>query len=98
MSAHLSLYQQLSTLHDQMAEAAFAQNWDGLVQLERKCAELTHALQKTTSVVFSPEERHLAAALIRHILEKQAFIRNEVESWRTDATPLLATLNSTRST
>jgi len=93
MPSQLALYQQLSTLHDEMADAALLLDWDKLIHLERQSAELTQALQNATAPAIAHEEREGTAALIRHIVEKQALIRDEIKAWRQDATPLLAVLN-----
>lgn len=93
MTSPLALYQQLSALHDEMADAAFALDWDKLILLERQSTELTQALQKTRSQIANADERRRTADLIRHIVEKQNRIREEIKVWKDDATPLLAVLN-----
>ena len=96
MPSQLALYEQLSGLHDEMADAAFALDWDKLIRLERQSAELTQALQKAAAPAISREERDHTATLIRHIVEKQTLIRDEIKAWREDATPLLAVMNRSR--
>lgn len=93
MPSQLALYEQLNTLHEAMAEAAFALEWDRLILLEQRSAELTAALQKSVTQTPLEAERHLAAALIQDILKKQALIRDEIKIWQDDTRPLLAVLN-----
>lgn len=92
MPFQIALYQQLSALHDEMADAALLLDWDKLIRLERQSAELTQTLQKAPLPV-AREERERTAALIRHIVERQTLIRDEIKAWQQDATPLLAVLN-----
>jgi hypothetical protein len=93
MTSQLALYKKLSVLHDEMADAAFALDWDKLIALERQSAELTLALQKSGIQAADADERLRTADLIRHIVEKQNRIREEIKVWKDDATPLLAVLN-----
>ena len=97
MHSQLARYEQLSALHDQMADAAFALDWDKLILLERQSAEIVLVLQHSSTPIRDQEERRRIAALIQQIVEKQTRIRDEIKVWRDDATPLLATLNSNRS-
>lgn len=93
MPTQLALYEQLSALHETMAEAAFALDWDRLILLEQRSAELTVALQESASQKLSQDEGRVAALLIQRILEKQNLIRDEINVWRGDAQPLLDVLN-----
>ena len=93
MPSLLTLYEQLSALHDQMADAAFLLDWDKVGLIEQKSSEITLALQKFESKIASQDERHRTATLIRHILEKQDVVREEIAVWKADVAPLLAVLN-----
>lgn len=93
MPTQLALYEQLSALHETMAEAALALDWERLILLEQRSAELTAALRESVSQELSQNERHVAALLIQRILEKQNLIRDEINVWRGDAQPLLDVLN-----
>lgn len=93
MPTQLALYEQLSTLHKTMAEAAFALDWDRLILLEQHSSELTVALQQSAQQTLNQDEGRVAALLIQGILEKQDLIRDEINVWRGDAQPLLDVLN-----
>lgn len=93
MPKKLALYEQLSVLHDEMANAAFALEWDKLILLEQKSTKLVQLIEQSASAITEQADREHTKTLIQHILEKQALIRDEIKVWKEDATPLLAVLN-----
>lgn len=78
----LSLYESMSTLSAQMAEAAAACDWDRLVALEQDCADLARHLESNgKSVPLSEAERLRKMQLIRRILADDAEVRRHAEPW-----------------
>jgi len=78
----LSVYESMSALSAQMAQAAAANDWDRLVMLERDCAGLARRLEAERQPVRLTEtERSRKMALIRRILEDDAEVRRHTEPW-----------------
>ena len=65
----LAAYEALSLLTDRMLEAARAQDWDQLVELEKECRRLAEALQTASDAALTLEEQRRKAAIIRKVLE-----------------------------
>jgi flagellar protein FliT len=80
MPTQISLYEEMSALSAQMVDAARANDWDGLVSLERSVAVLREALQKDEdNGNLSEAEREMKTRLIQRILEDDAEIRRHTE-------------------
>lgn len=82
MASQIDLYQEMNALSAGMVEAAQAQDWDRLVALEQSVSALRNELQRDDeSIILSPAERELKAALIQQILDNDAEIRRHTEPW-----------------
>jgi flagellar protein FliT len=77
----LALYAQLSAVTTRMREAAGAANWDGLVELEAECADVSSRLIACEDgAARSSEYQRRKADLIRKVLEDDAEIRENVNA------------------
>lgn len=86
----LTMYETMSALAAQMAEAARANDWDRLVVLEKDCAGLARRLETgERPTPLSGEERARKAALIRQILADDAEVRRHTEPWMENVRQLL---------
>lgn len=86
----LAMYETMSSLAAQMAEAARASDWDRLVTLEQDCAGLARHLEAgERPSPLSGEERARKAALIRQILADDAEVRRHTEPWMENVRQLL---------
>ena len=82
MPTQISLYEEMSTLSARMVEAARAQDWDMLIELEHAVAILRDKLMKEDSNVgLSAAESERKSKLIQHILEDDAEVRRHTEPW-----------------
>ncbi len=80
MPTQITLYEEMSALSAQMAEAARATDWDKLVSLERAVAVLREALRKDEdNSNLSESEREMKTRLIQRILEDDAEVRRHTE-------------------
>ena len=78
----LALYESMSALSAQMAEAAAACDWDRLAALEKDCAGLARHLETNdTPVRLSDADRARKMDLIRRILADDAEVRRHAEPW-----------------
>ncbi|MBZ0131677.1 MAG: flagellar protein FliT [Rhodocyclaceae bacterium] len=78
----LALYESMSALSAQMAEAAAACDWDKLTGLEKDCAGLASALKACDEPArLSDAERARKSDLIRRILADDAEVRRHAEPW-----------------
>jgi flagellar protein FliT len=83
MPLHLALYQQLSEASAAMVEAARANDWERLVDLEREVARLRDALMNG-QIPPNPgaaAEEEARRALIQRILDDDAEVRRHTEPW-----------------
>lgn len=82
MKTQIKLYEEISTLSQSMVNAAQANNWDRLVELERRVAVLRNQLiaSDTNLALSTPELLH-KQSLIQQILEDDAEIRRHTEPW-----------------
>jgi len=86
----IELYETMSTLSGQMAEAARAGDWDKLVALEAKCAGLARQLEASEPSTPVPlEHRDRKVALIHRILADDAEVRRHTEPWMAQIKPFL---------
>ncbi|PZP54892.1 MAG: flagellar protein FliT [Azospira oryzae] len=85
----LAAYEALSLLTDRMLEAARAQDWDQLVELEKECRRLAEALQTASDAALTLEEQRRKAAIIRKVLADDAQIRSLAVEWMAELERLL---------
>lgn len=81
MSSQLDLYQQMNALSTRMVEAARANDWDLLIDLERDVAALRHALMAEDNEILAPGEIEQKRRLIQNILQDDAEVRRHTEPW-----------------
>jgi flagellar protein FliT len=81
----LRLYETMCDVSTQMVEAARANDWDRLTNLEQDVARLRDTLAANDSqpapAPLSPEERARKVQLIRRILADDAEVRSCTEPW-----------------
>lgn len=75
-------YELLSTLTEQMLEAAKSEEWDNLISIEQQCSELVAVIKPLDAEVVLDEaacqhKKHL----INNILADDAEIRLRVQEW-----------------
>ena len=76
------MYERMSGLSAQMAEAARANDWDRLTALEKDCAGLARHLEaRPESQPLAHAERQRKLALIHRILDDDAEVRRHAEPW-----------------
>jgi flagellar protein FliT len=82
MPAQIEIYEQMCALSTRMVEAARANDWEQLIDLERSVAALRASLMKEpeggTIDAFESEKK---SALIQKILKDDAEIRSHTEPW-----------------
>ena len=81
MTSQLDIYQQMSALSARMVEAAQAQDWDSLIQLERSVVALRRSLATDEDNRLSASELERKRGLIQRILDDDAEIRRHTEPW-----------------
>lgn len=82
MKTQIKLYEEISTLSQSMVNAAQANNWDRLVELECRVAALRNKLiASDASLALSTPELLHKQGLIQQILEDDAEIRRHTEPW-----------------
>lgn len=81
MPSQIDLYQQMHILSTRMVEAARANDWDQLIDLERNVAALRDALMAEDNETLAPEEIKLKRHLIQSILQDDAEVRRHTEPW-----------------
>lgn len=82
MPTQISLYQEMSALSSRMVEAARANDWDTLINLERSIAALRNSLlQEDDNHNHSGNELKLKSQLIQRILADDAEVRRHTEPW-----------------
>ncbi len=78
----LALYESMSAISAQMAEAAGTCDWDRLAALEKDCAGLARRLEAGGEPIrLTPEERARKIDLIHRILADDAEVRRHTEPW-----------------
>lgn len=82
MPAQIEIYEQMCVLSTRMVAAARANDWEGLIDLERSVAglraTLVHESEGGTVDAFEAEKKR---ALIRQILMDDAEVRRHTEPW-----------------
>ncbi|MFY9329818.1 MAG: flagellar protein FliT [Georgfuchsia sp.] len=82
MPSPIDTYKEICALSTQMVEAARANDWERLVDLERNVAALRDSLiGENDSTSPSPQELDLKRGLIQRILDDDAEIRRHTEPW-----------------
>lgn len=86
----IALYESMSALSAQMAEAAAACDWERLASLEKDCAGLARHLEASgESIRLSDADRARKMDLIRRILADDAEVRRHAEPWMDQVRQLL---------
>lgn len=90
----LSLYESMSGLSTQMVEAARANDWDRLCELEREVTRLRETLRAADPLDRAPlpmsePERRRKADLIKRILADDREVRRHTEPWMESVKHLL---------
>lgn len=86
----LQAYQRMHAISAAMAEAARAQRWDRLAELEAGIARLRETLAATAPGALDPQERAAKVRLIHAILENDAEVRRHTEPWMDHVRAFLA--------
>lgn len=83
MATQIETYQEMCALSAQMVTAAQSQDWDALVDLEKKVSRLRDVLMTVddASAVLPPAEIERKRQLIQQILEDDAEVRRHTEPW-----------------
>jgi len=74
-------YQRLSSITEQMRDAAAASEWDKLVELEQRCTQEVAAIKPRDVVPTDEVSRKQKADLIRKMLADDKAIRSYTEPW-----------------
>ena len=78
----IGMYETMDQISERMVEAAQANDWDRLVELERNVANLRENLRgQERPTLLSTEERSRKIRLIHRILDADAEIRRHTEPW-----------------
>ncbi len=78
----IGIYETMGELSQRMVEAAQANDWDRLVELERNVAHLRDTLRcEEGAATLSNEENERKRALIHDILDADAEIRRHTDPW-----------------
>ena len=82
MPAQIEIYEQMSALSTRMVEAARANDWDLLIDLERSVASMRDTFLKDADTgSTSPNEASRKRELIQRILRDDAEVRRHTEPW-----------------
>ena len=79
MPSQIALYQEMSSLSDDMVSAARAKDWDRLIALEQAVVALRDALMQDCGSDLSGPELEGKARLIQRILDNDAEVRRHTE-------------------
>ncbi|MFN3984566.1 MAG: flagellar protein FliT [Rhodocyclaceae bacterium] len=95
MSASLKLVDEMVCLSREMVNAAIANDWDTLVELERRFAQQRHALARLEPGGAQAEELDAAAQALKakqitQVLADVETVRQHVEPWMDSARKLLS--------
>ncbi|MEX1166315.1 MAG: flagellar protein FliT [Hydrogenophaga sp.] len=92
----LDYYKAIETASRRMLDAAKAEDWDGVMEMESTCAVLIAQLRsRSRSAQLEPQERKEKTLIMQRILRTDAEIRNLAEPWladlafMTEATPVV---------
>ena len=84
MGSHqvITHYESLSTLTEQMHEAAVRGEWDQLIDLEQQCRQKIAAIMPLDAAsTLDESSRQHKARLIKKILSHDADIRSRTQAW-----------------
>jgi flagellar protein FliT len=82
MPAQIEIYEQMCALSNRMVEAARANDWESLVDLEHAVAGLRETLTKDAgNDMPDPREAEVKRAMIQRILKDDAEVRRHTEPW-----------------
>lgn len=82
MPAQIEIYEQMSALSARMVEAARAEDWERLIDLERSVSGLRESLARDAEDASAdPREAERKRDLIRRILRDDAEVRRHTEPW-----------------
>jgi len=79
----LSMYQNIAGLTGQMVQAARSSDWDGLDQLENRCAAEASATVGGNVPALNGSARLRKIDLLKQIMANDREIRNVTEPWMT---------------
>ena len=87
----LTVYQELAELTSKMADAATAEDWDRVVELERDCALRVQKLKTGEGTAnWTPPARTRKAEIIRRILADDRRIRDLAMPWMAQLSALIS--------
>lgn len=81
MNPVITDYLHLSDLTGRMREAAAANDWDGLIALEKICSQQVARIKPHDGVPADESARRQKAALIHKMLADDKAIREQTEPW-----------------
>jgi flagellar protein FliT len=83
MPSQIEIYEEMSALSARMVEAARANDWDNLIELEKSVSALRNILKtdEDPNANLAPTESLRKAAIIQRILDDDAEIRRHTEPW-----------------
>jgi flagellar protein FliT len=82
MPAQIEIYEQMCTLSTRMVEAARANDWDRLIDLEHAVAGLRDTLaQEAENASSDPRDLERKRDMIQRILKDDAEVRRHTEPW-----------------
>lgn len=82
MPAQIEIYEQMCALSTRMVEAARANDWERLIDLEQAVARLRETLvQEADNTIPDPREAVKKRDLIQRILKDDAEVRRHTEPW-----------------
>lgn len=81
----LDYYKAIETASRKMLDAAKAEDWDGVMEMESTCAVLIAQLRnRARNAQLEPQDRKEKALIMQRILRTDAEIRNLAEPWLAD--------------
>jgi flagellar protein FliT len=82
MPSQIDIYEEMSTLSTRMVEAARANDWENLIQLEKSVVTLRLSLAADDdNSRLTVREMEMKRALIQRILDDDAEVRRHTEPW-----------------
>ena len=82
MASQIDIYEEMSALSARMVDAARANDWENLIQLEKSVVALRRSLAlDDDNSQLTPGEVEMKRSLIQRILDDDAEIRRHTEPW-----------------
>ncbi|MBI4998515.1 MAG: flagellar protein FliT [Rhodocyclales bacterium] len=82
MASQIDIYEEMSALSARMVDAARANDWENLIQLEKSVVALRRLLTlDDDNSRLTPGEVEMKRSLIQRILDDDAEIRRHTEPW-----------------